>query len=80
MASFTRNVNYLAKWIRKPPVRSGKLSNVGPTDHNFCSSGIEPMSPTCQIGRAASLSTSQVAEIFHKASHGKQQVTLFYHF
>src|SRR3569623_2047358 len=29
MASFTKNVCYLAKWIRKAPVRSGKLCIVG---------------------------------------------------
>ena len=30
MASLTKNVGYLTKWIRRSPVRSGKLSNVGP--------------------------------------------------
>ena len=30
MASFTKNIGYLAKWIRKLPVRSGKLSNFRP--------------------------------------------------
>ena len=41
MASFTKNVGYLAKWIRKALVRFGRLSNVGsagsiPLGQKFC--------------------------------------------
>jgi hypothetical protein len=37
--SWAQNVGYLAKWIRKPSIRSGKLSNVGPAGsigQKFC--------------------------------------------